>query len=695
MAFASLSGSCEKQGSGWDGGVWRPNLHPVSTTERMRSPVIRHSSPLVSRMLGALPRWIKARRVHIADEHRKVYAEASEMLNASMADMEKSFVVIGESLMTLDSCSRELIAKCELLLHLAAGSDEGEALLRASLDTLKAPLEYIDFCMERQSRLLELLVHCEQKTRGMLGIRDRMRDAIAPLTYMAVMFKIESAYLPAEHRETFLTVTSEVERLHQLVNETFAQNAQQLELAHSTLAEVRVRLEGEFRKHSEIVTGKRSRIDAAINSLNSQLEQNTERDMRLHDHGAALSSEVSRIVMGVQFQDIVKQKCDHVVEALAKVPASDKEWAHMLGLQIHHLKAVQTDIREGHRVMSEGLDRINGYTERLNQNTVSLENIESMTAAMDGMVQLLLDTLTDVHEIIRMVADVTSQGHDAVQPARGLASNLTSAIVELSVNMQMIALNAQVRSVQSGQGTGLEMLAARTAEISSEINEISMQISRDLSELHEAIDQMLAMFQEFSSRGATEFAALNAARGPAEEKLHALRNATIDAIQQIGDRIDSMFSAVKTVHGSLDALTLHREALDAMIGRLEGYAPEVDVSSEEGKDHAVEMLARYTMASEREVHESFLAQAGGQSAALTEKPAPDASSSSDSNVETWEDFSAPVAPSTPAVGSQVSSASEPPPPTPDADADSKKDSSSKSPTQSSKADSLGDNVELF
>ncbi len=566
-------------------------------------------APALGKLLQAIRRkafGLGNRR--IAQEHQLVLAKVREQLGATMRDMEGNFLNVAERMEMMDTCSHRLIEKCENLIYMASGSEEGEKLLRDSLEILKGPLEYIDFCAEQNQRLLELLAQCENQTRGMLNIRSRMHDAIAPLTFMAVMFKIESAYLPDEHRETFLTVTAEVERLHRLVDETFTHNAAQLEDAHATLAAVRARLEADFRAQAKHIAAKRSNIDKAILTLDQQLSKNTERDVKLHDQGAMLASEVSRIVMGIQFQDIVKQKCDHVIEALAIKPADEAEWAHSLALQVRQLNSVQSDLSEGCSAIQAGLGRIEQYTDQLGTSSVSLENIESMTAAMDGMVQLLLDTLSDVNDIIRMVAELTEQGYTAVKPASGLARNLTETIVELSINMQLIALNAQVRSVQSGQGTGLELLAARTAEVSMEIDGISSQISHDLSELHEAIDQMLKLFDQFRTRGTSELSGLATHRGPAETRLHALRDRTIMAVQEIGVEIDSLLASVKEVHGSLDGMGAFVEDLSGLMQYLEQSKPEHHHSHGAVSTVLSGMLNRYTMASERAVHEEFLAE---------------------------------------------------------------------------------------
>ncbi len=544
-------------------------------------------------------------------------------LGSSMKDLEQIFIRIGERIEEVDKVSRRLIEECENLIRTTSGNADGERLLKEALDILKGPLEYMDFVLTQQAGLLALLASCEQKTHGMLSVRRRMQDTIAPLTFMAVLYKIESAYLPDEFRETFLTVTSEVERLHHLVDETFARNAQQLDAAHATLASVRKHLETDFAHHTEVISAKRANIGTAITTLDTQLAENAQRDTRLHEHSTMLSHEVSKIVMGLQFQDIVKQKCDHVVEALDAASHGKLSWDQTVVLQLRQLQGIQGDLSEGCSNVVGGLQRIEEFTDQLNNSSVSLQNIESMTGAVDGMVQLLLDTFKDVYDIIQMVTKLTDEGHASVQPASELARDLTATIVELSINMRLIALNAQIRSVQSGQGTGLELLAARTAEISGEINDISQIISTELAQLHESIDRMLGMFSEFRQRGHAQIEGLDISRADTEARLHGLRDRMIGAIGAIGTEIDAMKLSTAQVRETFDEVKQVEAGMSVVVDALQAIVPKNLQVTHAQID---KLVTTYTMSSEREVHDDFISELR-KSADSTAGSAPSASPS--------------------------------------------------------------------
>lgn len=590
----------------------RPETLPGGVTAT-HTATRRRLGPLLRGLLAPLARASARRlsaRVWRRDPVGKAGLQAGceavrVVLGALLPELEKTFLAVGEKMEAMDGCSRRLLGSCERLDRLA-GSDQGSAsLVKDSLEALREPLAYIDFCMTEHERLLALVERCEKKTESMLGLRGSMHDVIAPLTFMAVLFKIESAYLPDEMRETFSTVTAEVDRLHRLVDETFAKNAEQLEAAYQTLAGVRRQLESEFRRQAKQVAEKRERIERAVRTLDAQVSRSAERDNQVRRHGQELANQVSKVVVGIQFQDIVKQKCDHVLEALA---GSQPDTARAR-LELRQLRSVEQDLQAGCGDIRQGFSNITASAGTLHQSSLSEDSFASMTAAVDGMVQSLLDALREVHDIIGMVTRLTEQGHAAVLPANGIASNLTEAIGELSINMRLIALNAQIRSVQGGQGTGLETLAARTAEISDDINTISAKVSQELGELHVAIEEMLSTFGQFLDRGREQNAHLGEARTSLETRLHGLRDETLSAVQEIGSEVDELRRTVADADRLLDGFpglcSGVREAADRLDRSLpELVGEEFDAASLQGLEK------RYTMASERKVHAEVLTAAG-------------------------------------------------------------------------------------
>ncbi len=515
------------------------------------------------RLAGSLGALVKRRhpaRTAVPGPHKSrasLCAEARAGLQGAMGTLETLFAGIGDELGTLDNHCQDMLRKCDELQQLSSGNHKGDTLIKEIRELLSPPLEYIDFCIERQTQLLVLLRQCEDRTREMIAVRAQMDDALSPLSFMTVLFKIESAYLPEDLRDTFITVTLEVEKLRALVSETFTKNTEQLLLTHKTLSSVRAHLEEVYARQAADVSHKRKNIESAFESLDTQLDKNVARDNRMQSVSNELAIEVSKVVLGLQFQDIIKQKSDLIVQAIDEV---DRTGATTSPAKLD-LDAVVSSMAQGSDSIHEGVNRIQSQMEVLEHSSLMQVSDDDSEITTDQLVQILLDTIQDVWDIIEAVFRQTEQAHTAVQPAGDIALNLSSALTELAINMKLIALNAQVRSVQIGTGTGLETLAARTAEISQEISLISEHTTTDLQKLQSAISEMLGTFGEFKTKGREQLDRLSELRTPTELRLHSLRDHSIAAVHTIGTGVDA-------IRGSVEHLNAQLVRLDEVRGNL-------------------------------------------------------------------------------------------------------------------------------
>ncbi|ATC62989.1 hypothetical protein CMV30_02865 [Nibricoccus aquaticus] len=539
-------------------------------------------------------------------------ADIRARLSATLPKFERLCVTGGEKLETLCNGSTQLVADCSALLEIASGRLNGQSLARATLDLLAGPLGYLDFCRDRHTELLQRLSACEDRTRSMIEVRARMHTTLAPLTYMTVLFKIESATLSEEFRETFATVTTEIDRMRQLVDETFTKNAELLANAHTTLARVRESLEKDFRSRFAHIAARRRQIDDTIRLLDDQLAQNTERDSVLRRQSQTIATEVSQIVQALQFQDIVQQKSDHVLSAL-DAWKNESPTQPLARLQALQLEAVATDIADGHQTVSTGLSRIRASIERFDENTRQLDTLADI-ASPDGMVKRLLDSIAEVHAMIHGLADTTAQTHEAIRPAGDLASSLSSTLVELATNMRLIALNAQIRSVQIGDLTGLETLASRTASISAEIDGVSEESSHALAALRVDLDAMFATFEEFRRLGSEQIIALDADRPAAESRLHTLRERATTSQESIAVSIESLQSCAREFDTTLAGLPPLRTEITAAASALHTLSETFPASS--ASDLSTH-TARYTMASEHATAAALLGTATVASASAS------------------------------------------------------------------------------
>lgn len=530
-------------------------------------------------------------------------------LDRADASLERLFLNLGRHFEPLTERMQDLVKSSESLRELASGREHGQTLFQRAITVLHEPLEFIDRCVSQHTRLLELLKQCEEEMRVMLRFQMQMSDLLGPLSFVEVLFKVESASLELEQRETFGTVAADIHRLRQLVDEAFQKNAGLLGSTHATLAVVRQRLENDFRQHARAIADKRRTIEAALTRLDEQLLRNARQETDAHALTRTLSVQVSAIVAALQYQDIIRQKSAHVVEALADWEAHHVYDRAFVRLQLAQLEAVDHDIDTAVDAISSGIEKIRELGEGIDRRSLSMDDFEGMIASADGMVQMLLDSIRETRGILGGTTSLIVEASEAARPAGNIAASLTTALGELSINMRLVALNAQVRSVQITDVTGLEVLAVRTAEISNKITGLSREVADRLARLRGVTDEMFGLFDQFSQEGRERERQMEVAQAPVETELHGLRDRALAVFQTITQAVDQVRSAATGLQQTLGDVPQAHGGLHRAMDDLAAFAASYCTGGDELSDDAAALVSahagKYTMAAERHVHAAF------------------------------------------------------------------------------------------
>jgi hypothetical protein len=245
------------------------------------------------------------------------------------------------------------------------------------------------------------------------------------------------------------------------------------------------------------------------------------------------------------------------------------------------------------------------------------------------MVQVLVDSLEEVRSLVGRTVTSAAAAYEMLRPLGGLASDLTAVVRNLSARIHLIGLNAQVQAAQAAQdrrGAGLEVLSARTSEISRETNRISEEAATQLDAVAEGLAGSVKAFGQLRTDGLKEQATLNEQGRTHEQELHAFRDRALAELAAVGRSLEAIRTqARRTVEAArftqfhqvtLPALEAPLAAIaDAAERRLEGCAVAQHGS-------LIDNLKRhYTMGSEHRVFADVLSTQPAGSRAPSAEPA--------------------------------------------------------------------------
>jgi hypothetical protein len=544
----------------------------------------------------------------------------------------RQFGTIGTMLERMSGMGGRLVERSERLLGLATGKIEGGVVLDSTVAWLRPPLDYLGNCAGNLERLIGHVAGCERQIEEVLRLELPLQQTVAPLRFIQPLLKIESATLPPEQQEMFMAVTRDIEMLQARIGAAFTEKFNLLRVTLGTIRQVVAHLEPILCEHRRVIAEREHQLEATLSSLQREMEESQQRDFQLITSTRAINKEIGRMVVALQFHDIISQKAAHVLEGMTRIEGSARQLAEtadkprqqqLLGeirtdgkVQATQLDAIRNDFAEVENQIHSAVRAVLDQTKQLDEQSLSLEGLDKTTVAPDGMVQVLLDTVCEVTALVEKVVQDASEISGMIQPIGRTAANLTETITEVACSMHLIALNAQIQAVHIGAGTGLEVLAARTAEVSIRVTEISGQASTGLKSLAARLPEIVTEFEAMRDEGIRQSEYLGSNGGNGEAALHAFRDHALTAlsdisgcVHQIQEMADTILDSVRLEEGSRGYLDPVKKILVEIATLAEdSIDPSADTSG--AANDGAGWKHRYTMESEREIHAAALN--GGQ-----------------------------------------------------------------------------------
>ncbi len=525
----------------------------------------------------------------------------------------------GGEVTELADSSLQLVKASEHLIQSASGSGSDGTVLQTTVEMLQSPLAFLDSCKTRIEAVIGRLEHCDRQVVSILRLQDEWTNMVAPLKHIRTLCRIEAAVLPGEIQTMFLAVTSDIERLETQIGAMFTERFTVLRSMHDAIGGLVSHLRSVLPQQYARAKEKRTQILASLREVQEEVARNSSRDLRLTTATRGISDAVGRVVVGLQGDDIIGQKIEHVRSALAEMrelaalapplPARLAQLHHLAQLQHAQLEAIAGDIRQAESATVAGFDEALRHIAELDGSLLGLGDLNKVTVSGDGMVQILLDALVESEQLVGATVREARDGYERMQPLGSAVSSLTATMVEVSVSMHLIALNAQIQAIQHGNGTGLEVLAARTAEISVGVTRISSEALTALQTLAQAVREAIGEFDEVRREGDAHVTRIHEKWKEQEHGLHELRNRSLEEMHAIGTRARELAASARRV---TEEFRVVADTTGLLTGPLAGLQAISDVTAPFA-DHSVAPgqgdlgHSRYTMESERAIHAAVAA----------------------------------------------------------------------------------------
>ncbi len=534
--------------------------------------------------LLAMPSFIwGGRRAHPAPD----FAALSRSLDKAQRQLEQTseglaagFGDAAAGLGTLTKSGQRFVELVDRLVGLASGKDCDHSVFSSAIPLLEESTAFLAECGRQTHHVLDLLRSHNVEIRRLLGVESELQRTMLPLKFVQTLFKAESAPLGAGVQQMFIALTQEIEGLHNQVREIFGTKFKQLEQTHRTIGEVIRQLEKQARLLDEVTSVQKAEFNSSLTRLRHETAANQERDVRLGRLSRDLARDIQQMVAGLEVKDSVGQKFQLATAALPRVqatlaqlsntsrPAGSVESLRFLQRSCRNeavgLDEAQTKLAKAETALQGRLHKVLARLTEMDSHCFSLEEFKQLTTSCDGIVQVLVEMIEKVRETVDASVASAGAAFELLEPLGGLASDLTGVVRGMSAQIHLIGLNAQVQAALAAQdrrGNGLEVLAARTSEISEETNRISERAALALDGLAGGLAESVQAFEQLRQGGVAHQTVLNEQGRMEEQRLHALRDDALGTLRAIGDSLDALRGQTERALTTVDFARFYGVAL--------------------------------------------------------------------------------------------------------------------------------------
>jgi hypothetical protein len=241
--------------------------------------------------------------------------------------------------------------------------------------------------------------------------------------------------------------------------------------------------------------------------------------------------------------------------------------------------------------------------------------LNSGGAALNGNV--IKQAGSSIEAVLRVIENAVAGVRSVAGLVGGLRatfSDCTSEILGLALRLRMVALNAQIFASHVERGAALEVVAGNTRTIVDESMRQLDEISHRVTELMDSVEDLEQRLADFGDLAAIEQRVLAQEASESGARLGRLERelrAALAAIGPVEQKLDAIIAdAVRSIRFPIAVAEQRARSLSLFERVVEQYA-----DSDAGAHEGVQALKRnYTMAHERDVHESAV-EAGGWSEA--------------------------------------------------------------------------------
>ena len=544
---------------------------------------------------------------------------------------EDEFLQIGSRLQQFHARSTEISRMASQLVETVSG-ELAQTVIRRLRQIISEMEEYLAGVREQSNEscatLEQILVLLNRVSEPLEGFNKMYKT----LRMLSISTKIESARI-GEKGIDFLTLAMDVEKLSHQVNN----KSGNIMLHRQSLSQV-------ISENLQIVRTSESSQDSEVcgilKSTSTSLESLVSVNERCNNFGELVSSisleisgNIGEVVSSMQAHDITRQQIEHIVEALERLKsslASDEMQRHDLQqqkkliteagdvceLQAAQLRHAAAELHVAVVSIVENLRDIARKQSQMTDQTINLTGVDDSSG--NSFVEGISCGLSTVTGVLAKCSETDRELSEIMQKVAqtiGEISGFVTDIEEIGSEIDLIALNSQIKAAHTGvEGAALGVLAEAIKRLSLDAVVQTEAVSQTLLEVNNVTGHLL---QDAVKDGGETSGLISVMETDIEDIMGALgrmNNSLFDLLSDLTDKVHSLTDDIEQITSSINVheqMATMAENVFSSLERIVVEAREMEPASTEFKENLRHMEERYTMASERHIHETIARKRSG------------------------------------------------------------------------------------
>jgi methyl-accepting chemotaxis protein len=544
----------------------------------------------------------------------------SSGLVALNGSTEDDFLNVGRDLRDVATRTGEISTTARSIADLVGGRAL-EGYIEALQKLFEQMNTYLDLSGKKLNHnsetLLTILTTSDNIALRLAGFNRIVKH----LRILGISTRIESARLVGSH-DAFSNIADDVNKLSDLINSKSAGILRAVmsthEVIRETLSKVNLFEAGQQGQSRTVLDD----IIRNLPSLSEKHELSSTAAYHIIGRSEEISRNIGEIVSSLQFHDITRQQIEHVIEGIDelsnKMPnpkeresLPDSSISNVCRLQVNQLNNAKQEFVSAIEGAMDSFRNIAGNVREISKEVAGLAGATGASGA-----SFLAGLRIDVAKIIATLNENEEANHrllTAVESVVATISDLTAfvgGIDEIGVDIDLLALNAQIRAVQTGSdGAALGVLAEAVRSLSDDARDQTVSVSETLTHIS-AIAQGLGRAEaeadeiEELDEMVEKLGGLLDSLAGIDGQVTSLVNLMEGATNEVEMEIKSLISGI-TVHERMES-ELNRAV--AGLAEIEREAGKLGPATGENHDTAYlkQLEQRYTMRKERSIHHSII-----------------------------------------------------------------------------------------